>query len=154
MVKETCRQYSIIASNNFILARKLSIYDYSVITYDCRNFIRLVSVRSIEPSHSNLAVLSVNIIWDQYCKTFMCDGVVFLFHNSHKKFDGQTIVSNQINQIESWKSNVVVLGSNKGLSRLGGCNSSVVLSAPTILQPRGFESQAHHQSFFQFVLKL
>ena len=25
----------------------------------------------------------------------------FLFHNSHDKFDGQIIVSNQINQIES-----------------------------------------------------
>ena len=27
----------------------------------------------------------------------------FLFHNSHDKFDRQIIVSNQINQIESWR---------------------------------------------------
>ena len=31
------------------------------------------------------------------------------------------------------------------------CHSSVVSSAPTILRP-GFESQAHHLHFFQFVL--
>ena len=37
----------------------------------------------------------------------------------------------------------------KGL--LGGRHSSMVSSAPTILH-RGFESQAHHLGFFQFVL--
>ena len=36
-------------------------------------------------------------------------------------------------------------------SLICGRHSSVVSSAPTILRP-GFESQAHHLSFFQFVL--
>ena len=42
---------------------------------------------------------------------------------------------------------------HKEWRKLGGRYSSVVSSAPTICGP-GFESQAHHQCFFQFVLKL
>ena len=36
----------------------------------------------------------------------------FLFHNSHDKFDWQIILSNQINQTESWKK-IDVFGSKK-----------------------------------------
>ena len=38
---------------------------------------------------------------------------IFLIHNSHEKFDKQILVLNQKNQIESWKSVDIVLGSNK-----------------------------------------
>ena len=38
-----------------------------------------------------------------------------MFHNSYDKFDRQIIVSNQTNQIESWKCVDVVLGSVREL---------------------------------------
>ena len=37
--------------------------------------------------------------------------------------------------------------------QLGGRHSSVVSSAPTILQP-GFESQAHHLCFFSICIEI
>ena len=40
---------------------------------------------------------------------------------------------------------------NVGVKSVGGCHSSKVLSAPTILRPR-VESQAHQLSFFQLEL--
>ena len=47
----------------------------------------------------------------------------FLFHNSHNIFDRQMIVSNQINQIESWRKHICCTWVQKRVCHNHGSNS-------------------------------
>ena len=79
---------TLLASSN-----KRSLFQYSLIA------LHLYLFMTLTPAGGPLMLMDpiqgVNIVMVFFFN--------FLFHNSHEKFDRQTIVSNQINHTESWR---------------------------------------------------